>query len=264
MMSDQDVSNFYDAMADDYHLIFADWVGSVERQSHVLDKLIRDHLPEKVAPVRVLDCACGIGTQALGLAKRGYSVHATDISAAEIERAKAEAQNMQVALTFGVADMQTVTQQIDEQFDVVLAFDNALPHLLTDEALAQAARELFAVTKPNGIFMASIRDYDALLAERPQITSERVMGSGENRRVTLQVWDWYDDTYDVTQFILVRETDAWQMRHYTTHYRALKREMLSSALSGAGFSNVVWLMPETSGFYQPVVVAKRSPQTAVG
>src|ERR1700736_5531060 len=39
----------------------------------------------------VLDCACGIGTQALGLARAGYNVEGTDLSRAEIERAKAEA-----------------------------------------------------------------------------------------------------------------------------------------------------------------------------
>jgi tRNA/tmRNA/rRNA uracil-C5-methylase (TrmA/RlmC/RlmD family) len=35
----------------------------------------------------VLDCACGIGTQALGLALRGHRVVGTDVSARAVVRA---------------------------------------------------------------------------------------------------------------------------------------------------------------------------------
>ena len=45
------------------------------------------------------------------------------------------------------------------------------------------------------------------------------------------------------------------MRSYTTHYRAQRRETLTRALSQAGFGLVTWLMPEESGFYQPIVLA---------
>lgn len=257
-MPDMDVQNFYDAMADDYHLIFADWNQSVERQGARLDALIRDQWHDQTHPLRVLDCACGIGTQALGLAKRGYTVHATDISAGAVERAQREAQNAGIPLTVGVADMRTLSQQVPGQYDVVIAFDNALPHLLTEADLEQAARELFAVTQPGGLFIASIRDYDALLEERPEITSERVMDSAEGKRVTLQVWDWAGDQYTFTQFILVHQAGDWQMRHYTSRYRALRRDALTATLHAAGFRDVRWLMPEANGFHQPVVTARRT------
>lgn len=39
----------------------------------------------------VLDCACGIGTQAVGFARLGYDVTASDISDAEIKEAKRRA-----------------------------------------------------------------------------------------------------------------------------------------------------------------------------
>ncbi len=140
--------------------------GPVTDKASCLIFLSSDYLPDHIPPIRVLDCACGIGTQAIGLAKRGYCVHATDISRAEVERAQHEAERLGVHLTFGVADMRTLSQQVQGQYDAVIAFDNALPHLLTDDELAQAARELYATTSPGGVFMASIRDYDALLVER--------------------------------------------------------------------------------------------------
>ncbi len=253
-----DARHFYDEMADDYHLIFADWQASVERQGAALDQLIRSLMPAERYPLSVLDCACGIRTQAIGLAKQGgYIVRATDLSAREVERARHEATNAGVSITFGVADMRSLSHSVEGNFDVVLAYDNAIPHLLTDEELDEAARQLFAVTRPEGVLLASTRDYDQLLEERPTMTSERVIDSPQGRRVAFQVWDWQEEEYVVTQFILMlHPADGWSMKTYTTRYRALRRSTLRSALERAGFHEVRWLMPEEAGFYQPVVVAR--------
>ena len=56
---------FYDNMADHYHLIFEDWDASMRRQGAAIAKLLPP--PEKVG--LILDVACGIGTQSLALAK---------------------------------------------------------------------------------------------------------------------------------------------------------------------------------------------------
>lgn len=251
-----DVTDFYDLLSDDYHLIFADWHASIERQAAILDDLLRAHLP--TPPSTVLDCACGIGTQALGLVGRGYTVHATDISPASVARARQEAASMGRPLTTGTADMRTLAAQVSGPYDAVIAFDNALPHLLSDDDLHAACTNLYAVTKPGGAFFASIRDYDALLQDRPEATSHRVMHTPQGQRITFQVWDWDDDLYTVTQFIVTPHGDSdWAMRHFTTRYRALQRGTLSAALQAAGFSRVNWQMPAETGFYQPVVVAHR-------
>src|SRR5262245_3464752 len=98
----ESVQQFYDELAGEYDLIFADWRQEVLRQSEVLDAFIRRHAGEGARSA--LDCACGIGTQAIALATRGYKVHATDFSASSIERAKREAASFGVSMTFGVAD----------------------------------------------------------------------------------------------------------------------------------------------------------------
>ncbi len=75
-MSETSVTRFYDEMADGYHLIYSDWDASMRRHGNALDALIGDDR------VEVLDCSCGIGTQAIGLAMRGYRVTGTDLSPA--------------------------------------------------------------------------------------------------------------------------------------------------------------------------------------
>ena len=64
------VRAFYDELAESYHLIFADWQGSMRRQATALDRLIQEQLGP--GPHAILDCACGIGTQAIGLALLGH------------------------------------------------------------------------------------------------------------------------------------------------------------------------------------------------
>src|SRR5215831_20430425 len=87
---DMDTAKSYDALARHYHLIFENWEASLERQAAVLSSILelKCGLP---GTARVLDCACGIGTQSLGLAKLGFRVHSCDVSARAVERARLEA-----------------------------------------------------------------------------------------------------------------------------------------------------------------------------
>ncbi|MFN8372419.1 MAG: class I SAM-dependent methyltransferase [Anaerolineae bacterium] len=278
-MSDS-VVNFYDELAQHYTLIFQEWDTSVQRQGEVLDKFIRAHftpsasaLPEldadedtptepitapfNAADVRVLDCACGIGTQAIGLALHGYQVHATDISAGAIDEARKHAQRLNAALTFDVADMRTLQKQVEGEYDLVVAFDNALPHLLHDEELALAAQHVYAKIRPGGLFIASIRDYDAILLDKPQSTEPRVYDSGGERRIIFQVWDWEGSLYTLQHFIVRGSGSTWVTHHAETQYRALRRDELTAFLAIAGFDSIKWHMPDTSGYYQPIVTARR-------
>lgn len=72
------IDDFYDQLAPVYHLIHQDWNASVARQAEQLSMIIES---EWRGSRRVLDVSCGIGTQAIALALRGYSVAASDLSA---------------------------------------------------------------------------------------------------------------------------------------------------------------------------------------
>lgn len=249
--------SFYDDFAADYHLIFADWEHGVARQAEVIDRLIASALGD--GPKTVLDCACGIGTQAIGLALRGHQVHATDISPASVERARQEATRLGAPLTFGVADLRDLGATIGATFDVVLAFDNALPHLLSEDEIHQAARSLAARARPGGLIMASIRDYDRLLAERTVGDIPREIDGPDGHRIVFQLWNWAPDglTYDLRHFVLRQIDDAWHTTERATRYRALRRAELSAAWEDAGLTDVRWLLPAASGYYQPIILAAR-------
>ena len=271
----ESVPRFYDELAEKYHLMFADWRGEVLAQGQTLDGLIRQLAPPGAHTV--LDCACGIGTQAIGLATRGYQVRATDVSIGALERAAREAQTFGVSLPVSVADFRSLDRQVTQTFDVVVCLDNAISHLLDDADLLQAARQMRGRLSPQGLLLVSIRDYDRLLAPaqtpaadpglpgvhvhdeqaRPGGTMPRVFEDEGGRRIAFQVWTWSSDgrSYRVEQFFLREGDGAYRVSHFSSRFRALRKDELGAALHAAGFSDIRWHMPAQSGFYQPIVSA---------
>lgn len=253
-----DIRTFYDGLADDYHLIYEDWPASVRRQAAALDRVIGERLGG--GRRRILDCTCGIGTQALGLAERGHEVVGTDLSSRAVERARREARARDLPVRFGVADVRRLAETLDGSFDVVLSADNSLPHLLTDEDLRAAVRGMLSRLRPGGLLLASTRDYDRLRKERPTGTwPEARRGEDGRRRIVFQVWDWDADGfgYRLEVFLLREDGYRWTVRSHETRYRAVLREELARLVREEGGDDPRWLMPEESGFFQPLLVASR-------
>src|ERR1700678_3330422 len=116
---------FYDKLTPFYHLIYADWTSTIRQHGDALDQIIRSAGVEM--PCAVLDAACGVGTQTLGLASVGYTVTASDFGAAAVERVQKEAALLGLSVQTTVADMRELYPHHQRTFDVVLACDNAIP-----------------------------------------------------------------------------------------------------------------------------------------
>ncbi|HLJ79457.1 MAG TPA: class I SAM-dependent methyltransferase [Acidobacteriaceae bacterium] len=250
-----DIAAFYNDLAEHYHLIFEDWDRSIDRQASVLGPLLEARAD--AASLKVLDCACGIGTQTIGLAKRGHQVTGSDLSEAAIARARREAGMRGLDVDFHVADMRDLSSLAESGFDAVVAGDNALPHLLSDDDLTRALTSISLVLKPRGIFLATNRDYDALLQSRPAFQGPAFYSKDGRRHIVHQVWDWDKNEYTLHLYITYEEGSSWIAKHYATRYRALQRSELSKSLESSGFCEVEWLMPEKTGLYQPVMVARK-------
>lgn len=251
-----DISQTYDTLAEHYHLIFENWGAAIERQAAALNSILDTNF-RGTTPVRILDCACGIGTQSLGLAKLGFQVTGCDVSPAAIERARNEALQRDLAIEFSVANMLALDNFKASYFDVVICMDNSLPHLQNSEELVQAAHQMRERLVSGGVLLASIRDYDRLIEERPAIQGPIFYGIPGSRRIVFQVWDWIDDRrYIFHLYITIEVEGRWRTVHTSGLYRAIRREELSATLGRAGFKDIRWLTPDEGGFYQPVVLAE--------
>lgn len=243
-------NRFYDELAESYHLIFDDWDDAIRRQRDVLACL----LPSPTDTKRVLDCACGIGTQAIGLAMLGFSVEGSDPSTASIDRARREATARGLRAEFRVDDMRSLSTAPVNSYDAVLAMDNAVPHLQSDEDIKTALGAMRARLRVGGIVLISLRDYGPLIAQRPSSTPPSLYLDGKLRRVVHQVWDWQDDRrYFVHLFITIQEPDGWHTRHFVGQYRAVAPSHVAELAEHAGFDEVRVLAPDETGYYQPVV-----------
>jgi glycine/sarcosine N-methyltransferase len=248
--------DFYDRLADEYHLIFTDWRKSVRLHGRILGGLIQKELGD--SSFSILDCTCGIGTQAIGLALYGHNVSGTDISPAEIDRAAKEAESFGVRISFGTVDLLFLDTRVNESFDVIISCDNSLPHLLNIIDLRHAITNIRSRLQPGGLFLASIRDYDEILLQRPKATMPQVFEDAGGRRIVFQTWDWLEDglNYIFHLYILKAVSGNWEISEYISRYRALKRQELTQVLAEAGFSDIRWLMPGQTDFYQPIVICR--------
>jgi glycine/sarcosine N-methyltransferase len=252
---DESAEAFYDELAASYHLIFEDWDRTIATQAAVIGPLL-ERYTARVSPY-VLDCACGIGTQSIGLAQRGHFVVGSDLSGSAIARAKREAQLRNLDVRFHVADMRKLSALPETGFDAVLIADNALPHLLSQQDLERAAVEIAAKLKDSGVLLATIRDYDQLVSTRPAMQAPAFYEEEGRSRFVHQVWQWDGEQYAIHLYLTLQTDSAWTVRHFVSRYRALRRPDLNHALHGAGFTNILWLEPGTTSFYQPIVVATK-------
>ena len=248
------IQTFYDNLASQYDKLFLDWQSATQEQSVILDRLFQDNGFKKTA--NILDCACGIGTQAIGLASLGYAVTASDISDVEIAEAKERAVKNHVKIHFEHADFRALSETFSKRFDIVICMDNALPHMLSKSALEAAIRSITNQIETGGMFVASIRDYDALLIEKPPYSPPYIHKTGSGQRVSFQTWVWNNEHYKLTQYIIDDE-ETLQISKFDCEYRATRREELTNLLIANGCSEVVWKFPEETGFYQPVVIAEK-------
>jgi SAM-dependent methyltransferase len=246
---------FYDALAPEYDAIFDDWWEAALEHGRIIDGVLRN---AGVAPgARLLDCACGIGTQALPLAQLGYHVTGTDISSKAVARARDEAEARSIPAVFMAADMRVVDQSVPGDFGAVIACDNSVPHLLDDTDLDLALAAVRATLRSGGVFLASIRDYDVLRGERATGTPSRVRVRASGREISGQGWEWSADgeRMRIHLFVLREQEQGWKSDVHTTHYRALLRADFTAALQRANFDDIRWQFPEESGYYQPIVTA---------
>lgn len=249
------IQTFYDDLASHYDKLFLDWQASTREQAEVLDRLFQNRGFDRSA--HVLDCACGIGTQAIGLAALGYTVTASDFSCGALAQAKTRAARNNVTLRLEQADFRALADTFTERFDIVIAMDNALPHMLSSASLEAAVHSISERILPGGIFVASIRDYDALLVNKPPYSPPYIHQTQTGQRVSFQTWNWEGDHYQLTQYI-IEDEKSLQVSKFQCEYRATRRAELTNDLLAHGFCEVSWLFPEETGFYQPIVIAKKT------
>jgi SAM-dependent methyltransferase len=249
---------FYDQLAPFYHLLFPQGFDtSIVRHAEMLDDLICQRWSNVHT---ILDVSCGIGTQALGLARRGYQVTASDLSPGAIRRARQEARERDLTIAFSVADMRQAYDLHGRQFDVVLSADNSIPHLLSDDEVLAALSQLLQCCRPGGGCIISVRDCENEDRTSGQVRPYGLRTEGDDRYLIFQVWDFQGAIYDLSMYVVrdsgMSECETHVMR---TRYYAIGIHRLMELMQHAGFTAVQRL---DNVYVQPVIVGTREQVSA--
>ncbi|CAF1299848.1 unnamed protein product [Rotaria sordida] len=157
--------------------------------------------------------------------------------------------------------MRTVYRHHGGNFDIVISYDNSIPHLLIDEDILSTLKQIYSCLRPGDGCLITIRDYD-----REQRTDKNIVKpygkakiENDKRYVALQVWD-FDETnfyhYDFTLYIIEEDLKPKNIVIHAMRslYYAISSDKLIKLMNDAGFINVNRL---DECFYQPVFIGIR-------
>ena len=204
---------------------------------------------------RVLELACGTGSHALALEKKGYKILATDYSTDMLACARRKAAQVRSKVAFCHYDMRTLDLPY-EPFDAVICLFDSVGYVASNEALEQVLKGVRRHLRPKGLFVfefwhagAMLRHYDPLRVRRFS-TSE-----GEVLRISETTLDYVKQLSRVTYIVYELRSDGT----YTNFQEAqINRYFLVQEVAGwlstCGFTPVKWF----NGFNDDDIITDRT------
>jgi SAM-dependent methyltransferase len=205
------VSRAYDTLADVYDWLVPEALLAPEGSAAMFE----DVLAELPAGARVLDCACGTGTLAAGLALRGFDVTASDASPEMVARTRA----------LGVrAEVRRWEELEGGPYDAVFCVGNSITHARDRRAAFAGMRR---VLRDGGLLAVTSRTW-----ERPQEAGEEVVERhGRRARVTRT---WHPGELEVTvTFEDDGTTYTERLRHWPFTHGELQDDLLAAGFTPA-------------------------------
>ena len=140
---------------------------------------------------RVLDCSCGTGQLAVGLAKLGMAVDATDASPGMVLRTQQLAEQHRVPLTaHTVAWSELLSHFAPTTFDLVFCVGNSLAHAEGTSERLSALRAMARLLRPGGRLVLTSRTWELVRARgsRMDIGGQVVRRGGVDGLV---IYNWH-------------------------------------------------------------------------
>lgn len=151
---------------------------------------------ELPAGARVLDCACGTGQLAVGLAARGFDVVATDASPGMVARTHALADAHGVSLDAIVCPWVELGYAVDGPFAAVFCVGNSLTHAEGEAERRAALAAMAGVLAPGGLLQLTSRNWERLRGRRPRLDiADQLTRRAGRTGLAIRAWT-LPDTWD--------------------------------------------------------------------
>ena len=239
------VDDSYADLARDYEWLFPDEAiggsGTVGATSPGSKDLLEGILETLPPGARVLDSACGIGADAMALARRGFNVTASDGSASMVAEARRRCLQFGVEMDITQSSWQDLPDRVPGAFDLILCLGNSLVHTATKSAMISSLAGIKQVLSPGGVLVIDSRNWEYLYESRPRIiTGRRVIERQGVRSSSLYIWTIPDDFNAPcrAEIVLLFEdpSSAITHRRYVIDFTPFTRADLTAALHAVGLS----------------------------
>jgi SAM-dependent methyltransferase len=177
----------YGALAEVYEWLISDAKVTPSAFAAAFDDVVTLLPPD----ARVLDCSCGTGQLAVGLAGLGVRVVATDASAAMVRRTGELAEELGASLRTVRAGWNELSDHFDDaNFDMVFCVGNSLHHAEGARARSAALESMSRLLRPGGRLVLTSRNWELVRAggSRLDIRDQLVRRNGRDAVVAYR-WE---------------------------------------------------------------------------
>ena len=187
----------------------------------------------KVSPTDLLDLACGEGTFATKMAKKGYKVTGVDQSSEMLRFARQKARRAKVPVRFVRRDMRSLNYQ--EKFDLVTSWYDALNYLLTLRDLERTFKGVYKALRRKGLFIFDMNTIHALSKLWQQYPSTVEQDTSKYFEVHRPSYDKKRliATFEITGF--VKEKGSWTRADESHLEKGYTLTQVTKSLKKAGF-----------------------------
>jgi len=239
------MDDFYADLAPDYEWLFpAETVGRAGRfgatspgSQALLEAVVKTLGPGSP----VLDCACGIGADAMALARSGLVVTASDGSRAMVAETRRRSERYGIAMTVSRSKWQDLPNRVPGPFELVLCLGNSIVHTETRTNRVAALAGMRKVLSPAGTLVVDSRNWELLYESRPRIVPARQVIERKGLRCSsLYIWTIPEDFESpCTAEIVLLFEDAEGRTSYRRHvigFVPFRHDDLTDTIRAAGFT----------------------------
>jgi len=177
----------YDALAEVYEWLISDAKLAPAEFAASFDDVLR-LLPSNG---HVLDCSCGTGQLAVGLAGRGMQVVASDASEVMVRRTAELAEEFEASVRTVRADWEELPDHFDDgTFDVVFCVGNSLHHAVGARGRVAALESMSRLLRRGGSLVLASRTWELVRARGSRLDiSDRLVRRNGRDAVVVYRWE---------------------------------------------------------------------------
>lgn len=220
--------NAYHALAQSYDRL----TGDVDYEKIVAfyDEILKR---EKLRPATAVDLACGTGSVALLLARRGMQVTAVDLSEEMLTQASLKAQQQGLRIAFARQDLAAL--RLPRGVDLAVCALDSLDYITEPAVCEKAVRRVYRALNPGGIFIFDVNTPEKLRAMDGQIFLD------EDDDVYCVWRGEFDEESNICSYgmdLFQRTGNAWHRAFEEHREYAYTQPQLTAYLKAAGFTDI--------------------------